>query len=78
MLEVAFSSSVPRGHKGMDIISKNTQVCTQCSISAKGPKLCRILHSITQQEEAWTIDTCQDGSIHTCCFHQILTPSESD
>ncbi len=68
-------------HKGMDMVSNNTQVSCgfkQCSIGTKGPKVCQenIPRTITPPP-AWTVETRQDGSMLSCSLHQILTlPSE--
>ncbi len=64
------------GHKGMDMVSNNTQV-KRCSVRTRGPKLCQenILLTITPTA-AWTIDIRQDRSMLSHCLCQILTLSE--
>ncbi len=69
-------------HKGMDMVSNNTQVgCVfkRCSIGTKEPKVCQenIPHTITPPPPAWIVETRQDGSMLSCSLRQILTlPSE--
>ncbi len=68
-------------HKGMDMVSNNTQVVAfkWCSIGTKGPKVCQenIPQTITPPPPAWTVETWQDGSMLSCSLWQIMTlPSE--
>ncbi len=87
MVHYPAGSSIRRwvhcSHKGMDMVSNNTQVglwrFKRCSIGTKGPKVCQenILHTITPPTSAWTVETRQDGSLLLCSLSQILTlPSE--
>ncbi len=82
LLEVAIRRWVHCSHKGMDMVSNNTQVAVVfkwCSIRTKGPKTCQdnIPHTIIPPPAAWTVETRQDGSMLSCSLRQILTlPSE--
>ncbi len=80
LLEKASEDGYTCSHKGMDMVSNNTQAVAfkQCSIGSKGPKGFQenIPHTFTPPP-AWTIETRQGGSMLSCfilLWHQILTP----
>ncbi len=78
LLEVVIRRCVHCSHKGMDMVSNNTQTVAfkRCSIGAKRPKVCQenIPHTITPPP-VWTVETRQDESMLSCSIRQILTLS---
>lgn len=62
------------GHKGMDMVDNNTQVDWDAqlvqNVDRKDPP--EITPAARAPAAAWTPDASQDGSMPSCCFHQIL------